>query len=109
MYCFLTKNGQLRKNYIKAFNYILTATMHHSQIIQGKHEEIVDEYDCYTTKIEDFALRDKDAMESKVKNICDEFKIKTHPWYSGNLGLRIEFHGDNVEFMLNELKKYLNN
>lgn len=106
MYCFLTKNGQLRKNYIKAINYILTATMQHRQLIKGRYEEVVDEYDCYTTKIIDFSSRDKSNMEEKVVNICNEFQIKIHRWYSGNLGLQIEFHGDNVEFMLNELKKY---
>ena len=105
MYCFLTKNGQLRKNYIKAINYILTATMQYRQLIKGRYEEVVDEYDCYTTKIIDFSSRDKSNMEEKVVNICNEFQIKIHRWYSGNLGLQIEFHGDNVEFMLNELKK----
>ena len=80
MYCFQKKDGTVKKYYKEAIDYILTATVQKHEITVGRSDE--------------------------VWKIYAEFGCYTNPWYSGYQEISLELHGDNVEFMLNELRKY---
>lgn len=107
MKCFLKKDGTVKKNYQKAINYILSAKMEHHTITVGRHDDVIDEYDCYTTINKIFYSREKEDMRKKVREICLEYVVMTKEWYS-HMDMSINFHGNNddVERMLNELSKY---
>lgn len=57
-------------------------------------------------KGKDFLEPKRNTIQSKIIDICAEFDCYTNPWYSGYQEISIELHGDNVEIMLNELRKY---
>ena len=63
-------------------------------------------YECYTTNRKRFLEPKRNTIQSKIIDICAEFGCYTNPWYSGYQEISLELHGDNVEFMLNELRKY---
>ena len=96
MYCFQKKDGTVKKYYKEAIDYILTATVQKHEIMVGRSDEVGKIYECYTTKRKRF-------LEPKRNT---EFGCYTNPWYSGYQEISLELHGDNVEFMLNELRKY---
>lgn len=108
MYCFLTKTGKLRKNYLEVCQYILTSKMDHHIITVGRYDDVVDEYDCYTTGHKKLYAKERRSFEEKILSICKEFNINPHFWYS-YLDISVDFRGEikDVEFMLKELKKYI--
>lgn len=106
MYCFQKKDGTVKKYYKEAIDYILTATVQKHEIMVGKSDEVGKIYECYTTKRKRFLEPKRNTIQSKIIDICAEFDCYTNPWYSGYQEISIELHGDNVEFMLNELRKY---
>lgn len=106
MYCFQKKNGTIKKRYKETLKYIATSRIRHSKITCGNTEEVVDEYDCYSTIPKKFIEPNKTSVIEKIDQICMEFSCQYKIWYSCD-DIRIEFNGDNVEFMLNEIKKYL--
>lgn len=106
MYCFQKKDGTIKKGYKETLKYIATSRIQHSKITRANTEEVVDEYDCYGTIPKKFIELNKESVIKKIDEICMEFSCQYKIWYSYD-DIRIEFNGDNVEFMLNEIKKYL--
>lgn len=106
MYCFQKKDGTVKKYYKEAIDYILTATVQKHEIMVGRSDEVGKIYECYTTKRNRFLEPKRNTIQSKIIDICAEFDCYTNPWYSGYQEISLELHGDNVEFMLNELRKY---
>lgn len=76
------------------------------EIMVGRSDEVGKIYECYTTKRKRFLEPKRNIIQSKIIDICAEFGCYTNPWYSGYQEISLELHGDNVEFMLNELRKY---
>ena len=107
MYCFLKKDGTIKKNYKEACQYIETAEVKEHEISRGRSDEIVKKYNCYTTKEQKFSKPIRDKILLKIVNICSDFNCEIKVWYSGLNYISIELHGERVEFMLNEIKKYL--
>ena len=106
VYCFQKKDGTVKKYYKEAIDYILTATVQKHEIMVGRSDEVGKIYECYTTKRKRFLEPKRNTIQSKIIDICAEFGCYTNPWYSGYQEISLELHGDNVEFMLNELRKY---
>lgn len=106
MYCFLTKKGELRKSYYEVFEYLNTATIQHHEIMVGRYDTVVDEYDCYSTKLKKFREPKRASTLNKIQKICNDFNCTCHIWYSG-IDMRTDLHGDNVEKMLKEIRKYM--
>ncbi|MBC5667394.1 hypothetical protein H8S00_05255 [Eubacterium sp. BX4] len=106
MYCFQKKDGTIKKRYKETLKYITTSRIRHSKITCGNTEEVVDEYDCYATIPKKFTESSKTSVIKKINEICMEFSCQYKIWYSHD-DIQIEFNGDNVEFMLNKIKKYL--
>lgn len=106
MYCFQKKNGTIKKRYKETLKYITTSRIRHSKITCGNTEEVVDEYDCYGTIPKKLIEPHRTSIIEKIDEICMEFSCQYKIWYSCD-DIQIEFNGDNVEFMLNEIKKYL--
>lgn len=103
MYCFLKKDGSIKKNYLEVVDYLLTAKMRHQEIMYGRHDDIVEEYDCYETDHRNYHQPKRSQIETKVRDICSNFSCTIRPWYSLTT-ISIELHGDNVESMLDKLK-----
>lgn len=106
MYCFLTKKGELRKSYKEVFEYLNTATMQHHEIVQGRYDTVIDEYDCYSTKLIKFREPKRTNILNKIQKICNDFNCTCHVWYSG-IDIRTDLRGDGVEKMLEEIKNYV--
>ena len=106
MYCFLTKKGELRKSYKDVLEYLNTATMKHHEIMVGRYDTVVDEYDCYSTELKKFCEPKRTGTLKKIEKICTDFNCTCHAWYSG-IDMRTDLHGDNVEKMLEEIRKYV--
>lgn len=106
MYCFQKKDGTVKKYYKEAIDYILTATVQKHEIMIGRSDEVINVYECYTTESKRFLEPKRSTIQSKIIEICAEFDCYTKTWYSGYQEISLELHGDNVEFMLNKLRKY---
>lgn len=106
MYCFQKKDGTIKKCYRETLEYIATSKKQHSKITYGKTKEVADEYDCYSTIPKKFKEPNKVSVIEKIDEICMEFGCGYKIWYC-YYDVRIEFNGDNVELMLDEIKKYL--
>lgn len=106
MYCFQKKDGTVKKYYKEAIDYILTAKVQRHEITVGRSDKVGKIYECYTTERKRFLEPKRNAIQSKVIDICAEFGCYINSWYSGYQEISLELHGDNVESMLNELKKY---
>ena len=106
MYCFLTKKGELRKAYKEVLVYLNTATMEHHEIVRGRYDMIFNEYNCYSTDSKSFIEPKRTGTLKKIEKICKDFNCTCHAWYSG-IYMSTELHGDNVEKMLEEIRKYV--
>lgn len=104
MYCFQKKDGTVKKYYREAIDYILTAKVQKHELMIGSYDEVYKTYECYTTELKRFLEPKRTAIQSKLIDICAEFNCYINPWHSTYQEISIELHGDNVEFMLNELK-----
>lgn len=106
VYCFQKKDGTVKKYYREAVVYILTATVQKHEIMIGRSDEVIDVYECYTTESKRFLEPKRSAIQSKIIEICAEFDCYVKPWYSVYQEISFELHGNNVESMLKELRKY---
>ena len=106
MYCFQKKDGTVKKYYKEAIDYILTATVQKHEIMIGRSDKVINVYECYTTENKRFLEPKRSTSQSKIIEICAEFDCYTKTWYGGYQEISLELHGDNVEFMLNKLRKY---
>lgn len=106
MYCFQKKDGTVKKYYREVIDYILTATVQKHEVMIGRSNEVRNIYECYTTERKRFLEPKRGVIQSKIIEICSEFGCYIKPWYSGYQEISIELYGDNVESMLDELRKY---
>lgn len=104
-YTFCKKDGTIKKNYIGMCKYLITAKMQHHEITVGRHNEIVDEYDCYTTPTLYLCAEAQRRYIKNIHNICSNFDVNIHEWVYPDLS--IDLLGDNVENMLEILKTLL--
>lgn len=105
-YSFCKKDGSIKERYKFACQQIVSAKMGHKEIMCGRYDDIVEEYDCYTIQRLELYSPKKYSYISKVQEICKNFNIKTREWYSHN-DISIDLLGDNVPEMIGEVRKLL--
>lgn len=106
MYSFCKKNGDIKKHYHFSCNQIVKAEMREHTIMVGRHDEVISQYECYTIPMIHLKTKERDNYVVKVREICSNFNIKIHEWYSFN-DVEIHLFGDNVELMISELNLLL--
>ena len=80
--------------------------MQHHEIMRCRYDTVVNEYWCYSTESKRFLEPKRTKTLEKIEKICGDFNCTCHTWYS-DIDMRVELHGDNVEKMLEEIKKYV--
>lgn len=106
IFTFCKKDGTIKKNYIDVCEQITKAKIEHHEIMKGRSENIVDEYDCYTTPRQSLPSKKRSRFEEKVRDVCKCFNVTIKSWYSC-WDITIELHGKNVEQMIEELSSIL--
>lgn len=109
MYCFLTKQGTIKKYWEEPIKIILKKSkIKHHQIMLGRNK-VVDEYNCYTINCESIyyypAAKRRDIV-NKIHEITKEYNLHPHNWYSLRIS-DITFEKDSnekYEKMIKELK-----
>lgn len=105
-YSFFKKNGQIKKFYIPICEYIVSAKIDNHFVTVGHHDDVVDKYECYTTPRIELSSNDRRNYVIKIQEICSNFAVTTKEWYSHH-DLSVEFHGENVNEMIDKLKELL--
>lgn len=105
-YSFCKKNGQIKQFYIPICEYITSAKITDHVVTVGRHDDVVDRYNCYTTSRIELSASDRRNYVSKIREICTNFGITTNEWYSYR-DLSVELHGENVKEMIDELRGLL--
>lgn len=105
-YSFCKKNGQIKQFYFPICEYITYADIDNHVVTVGRHDDVVDKYECYTTPRIELSTSDRRNYVIKIKEICSNFGVTTKEWYSCR-DLSVELHGENVEEMIKELRDLL--
>lgn len=105
-YSFCKKNGQIKQFYIPICEYITSAKISDHVITVGRHDDVVDKYDCYTTPRIELSASDRRNYVTKIQEICLNFGITTKEWYSCR-DLSVELHGENVKEIIEKLRDLL--
>ena len=107
MYCFQKKDGNVKKYYREAINYILTATVQKHMLTKYRSDEVTKTIYCYTTISQKFNSKNGEGMRCKILEITSQFKCEAQFWYSGSdMSTWLLGEQRDVESMLNELRKY---
>ena len=105
-YSFCKKNGQIKQFHIPICEYITYADIDNHVVTVGRHDDLVNKYECYTTPRIELSTNDRRNYVIKIKEICSNFGVTTKEWYSYR-DLSVELHGENVEEMIKELRDLL--
>lgn len=105
-YSFCKKNGQIKQFYIPICEYIASAKIDNHVVTVGRHDDVVDKYECHTTPRIELSASDRRNYVIKIKEICSNFTVTTKEWYSYH-DLSVELHGENVSEMIGKLRELL--
>lgn len=105
-YSFCKKDGKIKERYKFACQQIVLSKMGRKEIMQGRYDDVVEVYECYTTPRIELYSPKKYGYISKIQEICKNFNVKTREWYSCN-DISIDLLGDNVAEMIGEIRKLL--
>jgi len=105
-YSFCKKNGQIKQFYIPICEYITSVKIDNHVVTVGRHDDVVDEYKCYTTPRIELSTSNRRNYVAKIQEICSNFGITTKEWYSYS-DLSVELHGENVREMVDKLRELL--
>lgn len=105
-YSFCKKNGQIKQFYIPICKYITSAKISDHVITVGRHDDVIDRYNCYTTPRLELSASNRRNYVIKIQEICSNFGVTTKEWHSYR-DLSVELHGENVKEMINKLRKLL--
>lgn len=105
-YSFCKKDGKIKQFYIPICEYIISAKICEHIVTIGRHDDVVDKYECYTTPRIELSASNRRNYVVKIQEICSNFSITTKEWYSYR-DLSVEFHGENVKEMIGKLRELL--
>lgn len=105
-YTFCKKNGEIKKRYIFACKCIVDAKIEKHEIVVGRHDDKIDEYECYSIRCKHIRnIREKGVLLVKIKEICENFDVEIKDWLYPDFS--IDFHGDNVANMISSISYLL--
>ena len=105
-YSFCKKDGDIKARYGFACRQIISCRKIHREVEIGRNGNVVEVYDCYAIPKIELCSPKKRSYISKVKEVCENFNVKTRDWHSLN-EVVIDLMGDNVSFMIKEIEKLL--
>lgn len=104
-YTFCKNDGSIKKSYIEMCKYLVDGRIQHQTITVGRHDEIIDEYDCYITKAINLPARIQRQYIKNIHEICSNFDVMTKEWVYPDL--QVELHGEDVDELLQVLTDLL--